>query len=574
MRQSLEMPRYYSPCNSRTAGQPYYLMETAYTRLGEHYTYQDSMNKRSTDLPWLLLFAASVVVYVLIYLAELGDAGLDRLHPFDSAGGMCGEGERASYPYLYYLEEAETRYSVCVQHCPEQEFACFPNHWVPACDYTYQQDNDSPATATPYESGLLLETVCFPGDSDDPPEDIWELIGMATARSLLGVLPLALCCLYFLLLRHLVTAVLWLFFAAGSLLLCYVGYEMLAADVTLSGYPVGQYLGALLLLVAGSCLLLAFWLRERLYLAGVVARLAVAFLFSQLSSLLLGLMAYAVLLTTIVLGLGLAYMTYARGSLAEPGPSAFPVLLLSGPQRSLLVYEILVFAWCFLFWQLFFRMILANAVIKWYFRKHAVLPVAQVLPSAYTTLRYHLGQLAFASLLQALTVPVFLALIQLRGLTDSLTDVCDLLKGLFFVLSLGLLVLGRFTLANLAYTDNSLCESLRSTYMLLVKNPLRTVMYESARLLVGLMAFAGLGLSCSYLSAVLLDQPVDSSFSGLYTGLLYLSTIGIVVEVFGAVADAVLMCVLQDLEDQDKGHKIKGEERQDAASTLFPQDLA
>jgi len=548
-------------------------METAYTRLGEHYTYQDSVKKRTTDLPCLLLFAASLVVYVLIYLAEVGGSGLDRLHAFDSAGGMCGQGERADYPYLYYLEEAETRYSVCVRHCPAQEFECIPNQWVPACDYSYKLADGSAVTTLPHESGLLLETVCFPGESDDPPEDIWELIGLATTRSLLGVLPLALCCLFFLLLRHLVTAVLWLFFAAGSLLLCYVGYEMFVGDVAVSGYPVGQYLGAMLLIVAGGCLVLAFWLRERLYLVGVVARLAVAFLFSQLTSLLLGLVAYAVLFTTIVLGLGLAYMTYTCGSVAEPGPSAFPVLLLTGPQRSLFVYEILVFAWCFLFWQLLFRMVLANAVIKWYFLKSEVLPLAQVLPSAYTTLRYHLGQMAFASLLQALTVPVFLALVQLRGLTDALADVCELLKGLFFVLSLGLLVLGRFTLANLAYNDNTLCESLRSTYMLLVKNPLRTVMYESARLLVSLMAYVVLGLTCCYLSEVLLDQPVDSSFSGLYTGFLYLSTIGIVVEVFGAVADSVLMCVLQDLDDQEEGNRIKGEERQDAASTLFPQDL-
>jgi hypothetical protein len=344
---------------------------------------------------------------------------------------------------------------------------------------------------------------------------------------------------------------------------------MLATDTMVSGYPVGQYIGALLLVVAGGCLVLAFWLRERLYLAGVVARLAVAFLFSQLTALLLGLLAYGVLFTTVVLGLGLAYMTYTHGSLEDSGPSILPVLLLSGPQRSVLTYELLVFAWCFLFWQLFFRMILANAVTKWYFRKDNVLPVAQVLPSAYTTLRYNLGQLAFASLLQALTLPVFLALVQLRGLTDSLADACEVLKGLFFVLSMGLLVLGRFTMANLAYTDNSLCEGLRSTYMLLVKNPLRTVMYESARLLVALMAFVVLGLSCSYLSGVLLDQPVDSSFSGLYTGFLYLSTIGIVVEVFGAVADAVLMCVLQDLDDQDKGIKLKPEERQDAVSALF-----
>lgn len=545
-------------------------METAYTRLGEHYTYKDSVTKRSTDMPCLLLFAASVVVYVLIYLAEVGSSGLDRLRAFDSSGRLCGLEDLQDYPYLYYMDaDVDMSYAVCVKECPSDEFACYPNDWVSTCDYSYKQADGTEVTTTLHESGLLLETVCFPGKSDDPPEDIWELIGVATARSLLGVLPLALCCLFFLLLRHLVTAVLWLFFATGSSLLFYVSYEMLATDTTVSGYPVGQYLGGLLLIVAGGSLVLAFWMRERLYLAGIVARLAVAFLFSQLTALLLGLLAYGVLFTTIVLGLGLAYMTYTHGTLQGSGPSVFPVLLLSGPQRSVLTYELLVFAWCFLFWQLFFRMILSNAVTKWYFRKDNVLPVAQVLPSAYTTLRYNLGQLAFASLLQALTLPVFLALLQLRGLTDSIADVCEVLKGLFLVLSLGLLVLGRFTMANLAYTDNSLCEALRSTYMLLVRNPLRTVMYESARLLVALMAYAVIGLSCSYLSAVLLDQPVDSSFSGLYTGFLYLSTIGIVVEVFGAVADAVLMCVLQDLDDQDKGTRLKPEERQDAASALF-----
>ena len=549
-------------------------METGYARLEERYTYQDSAHKRTTDLPWFLLMAGCLVVYVLLYLAELGSGGLGRLKAYDSAGNMCGVGERENYPYVFYLDpEVDLRYSVCVKECPTvTEFECSPNTWVSACDYHYQNTTCSDIATAYYQSGVLLNTVCYPGDSSDPPATIWDLIALATTHSLLGILPLALCCLFFLLVRHLVSLVLWLFFATGSLLLCYLSYELMTTETIVKGYPVSTYVGYLLIIVSVGCLIGAFLLRERLHLAGTVVKLAVEFLFSQLLTFILGLFAYFTFFATIIFGLGLAYMTYSKGEVIDNDPHVLPVMLLSTAERGLFAFEVVVFIWCFLFWDLFYRMIVSNAVIKWYFRKDAVVPFVQVLASGFTTLRYHLGQLAFLSLLQALTLPICFALMQLEDLPAVLSDVCEVLKAVFFVLTMGLMILGKFTLANLAYTDNSLCEGLRSTYMLIVKNPLKTVMYESARLLVALMAYLVIGLCSLYLSSVLFDQPIDSSFSSLYNDLLYVSTIGITVGVFSAIADSVLICVLQDDEDiQSRRSKVKAAERQDTIAYLFKE---
>ena len=232
------------------------------------------------------------------------------------------------------------------------------------------------------------------------------------------------------------------------------------------------------------------------------------------------------------------------------------------------VYNLFGLLWLVFFLEAFGEMVMAGVFASWYwtFDKANDLPVRPVSGSLYRTCRYHLGSLAFGSLV--LSILRFVRLLieaaeaKLRQYSQDYTVarvfLC-LCKCFFLCLENCLKFLSRNSYIMTAIYGESFCRAAAHSFGLISRNLVRVVVLDKVTdfiLFIGKVIVAGLATALT----VLLLSSVTASWG---TQLHY-QPVPIILSIFGSfciatcffsvyamAVDTIFLCMLEDLERHD-----------------------
>lgn len=222
-----------------------------------------------------------------------------------------------------------------------------------------------------------------------------------------------------------------------------------------------------------------------------------------------------------------------------------------------------------LFWGIWFasgfsQMVLAGAFATWYwtYDKNNV-PFFVVTRSMFRTLRYHLGTIAFGSLILAICsfIRAIIEYIEkkLKRYSDNALVKCLFccLKCFFWCLERFLRVINRNAYILCAIHGKNFCSSARSAFSLLMRNAVRVVVLDKVTdflFFVGKLLISGCMVAGSYYLFVR-NQTIPLH----YNGAVPLTVIGIgsyiIASIFFGVysmaVDTLFLCFLEDCERND-----------------------
>lgn len=230
------------------------------------------------------------------------------------------------------------------------------------------------------------------------------------------------------------------------------------------------------------------------------------------------------------------------------------------------------------FWLIFFiialgQMTLAGAFASWYWawKKPKDVPAMPVSAALGRALRYHLGSLAFGSLLIAI-VRMFRVLLEymdykLRGAENTIARFClKCLRCFFWCLEKFLKFLNKNAYIMIAIYGKSFCTSAKHAFNLLMRNIIRVIVLDSVTdflLFIGkVMIVAGLGVTSFLLFSGALDNYVDEigytvpTLNYFFMPVIVITVGSFVIttgffNVYGMAVDTLFLCFLEDCERND-----------------------
>jgi choline transporter-like protein 2/4/5 len=232
------------------------------------------------------------------------------------------------------------------------------------------------------------------------------------------------------------------------------------------------------------------------------------------------------------------------------------------------VYNIFGLLWLVFFFEAFGEMVMAGVFASWYwtYDKMNDLPSRPVTGSLYRTCRYHLGSLAFGSLVLSFLRFVRLVIeaveAKLKQYSQDYAAVRVLLclcKCFFFCLENCLKFLSRNAYIMTAIYGESFCRAASHSFGLISRNLVRVVVLDKVTdfiLFIGKMIVAGLATALT----ILLLSTVTASWGTQ----LHFQPVPIVLSLFGSfciatcffsvyamAVDTIFLCMLEDLERHD-----------------------
>ncbi|XP_030745823.1 CTL-like protein 2 isoform X1 [Sitophilus oryzae] len=224
------------------------------------------------------------------------------------------------------------------------------------------------------------------------------------------------------------------------------------------------------------------------------------------------------------------------------------------------------------FWMAFFitalgQMVLAQVFAKWYWtKKKSDLPFFAVTSATCTTLRYHLGTIAFGSLIIAICRIIRLCLEyidrKLKKYDNELTKaIMCCLKCFFWCLEKFLKFINKNAYIMCAIHGKNFCSSAKDAFSLLVRNIIRVFILDKVTdflfFLSKLVVTIGVGAVAYVFFATDLISFMDNS--GLNYGVVPVIIIMIVTylvatlffNVYSMAVDTLFMCFLEDIERND-----------------------
>ena len=381
-----------------------------------------------TDI--LCCFIFFVFLGAMITLGVFGFQNGDSrllLYPFDSSGNQCGrDGTKTEdFPYVYFLNPnyggEEMTYKVCVKNCEvkDKKYDCYPNDFVVDCDFTVKKDNVS-QPFEPYAADNFLKRVCIPKEGHD---SLTEKINSSQMMSfgtdvircwyiVLAVLGIAvgISLLYLLLLRYFIGVIVWIVIVALIvLMLLFGGYFSLhihkgglenSTKIEYWAISISAYALALLFVVVVVCL------RKRIELAVAVMKSATIFIEDVWTSLLVPIVMFFVSAIIFAFWIYALVCLYSSGTLKEGNNSVVAKLQLTTELKNALWFEVLGIVWVNSFQVALLQFIISYACCVWYFTEDKDNLDRPIWRGVKTGLIYHIGSLAFGSLLLSIVIIV------------------------------------------------------------------------------------------------------------------------------------------------------------------------
>ena len=559
-------------------------------------------HRSCTDILCALLFFAFVgsMIALGVFGYQNGDPDI-LIYPYDSEGNQCGrpDTKTADYPYLYYTDgiefsdfkytvNTEAKYKVCVKQCLPNieniEYNCYPNSFVWKCDYTViQRDTDANETVhyDPYNSTDYFERFCVPSVVSD---SFKEYLGsnsvmsfgtdiVRTWKIVFAVLGIAvvISVLYLLLLRYFIGAIVWIviILIIAVLVLFGVYFQLKVSDVDSSSQDYYLYWG-LAIIAYGTALafiIVVFCLRKRIELAVAVMKSATIFIEDLWSILLVPIVMFAICVGIFAFWvLALVYL-YTSGTLEESSANykALARIQFDDSLKNAMWFELLGIFWINSFQIALLEFIISFACCVWYFSQDKNDLHHPIWRGVKNGLWYHIGSLAFGSLILALVILIKWAIQILSKAYSERPDANAVVSCFCKCAACCVNCFERFIkfLNNQAYirialTGEGFCSAAQSAFEMIWENAGR---FAALGGVSGVFNFLGkllITTSSTYLGFLIIDEYYANKISSpvgpivLFVILSYLVS-SLFMSVYEIAADTIIQAFIVDEKLNGKG---------------------
>jgi solute carrier family 44 (choline transporter-like protein), member 2/4/5 len=384
--------------------------------------------RRCTDLAFCIIF-----VMFLLSMVAIGTVGFIKgnpsllLYPYDSSGNQCGKPDSvlSSYKYLYYPTAATNTnvslYRVCMEDCPVSNTStlnCYSNNEVtcsPGSKYFYLPA--AGINAPPYDSDPLLKRFCVPYSTAgylnsvldyiyESGLDSWisDIYRCWTAILIVSGIACGISIAYLILIRYCAEMVTWIsIISTGIIIITFGIYIDKVADEQYSNTTQKKTHDALKIAAIviycfiGLFVIIIVFLYRRIHLAIAIMKSGAIFINDMPSIFLVPIGIFV--FSCIFFGywvLALIFI-YSSGDL-EKTNSVVARISWDDTTRNSLYFEAVGIIWISSMKIAVTQFIVSCCVCFWYFSREES-SAAAICKSIYYVFRYHLGTLAFGSLI-------------------------------------------------------------------------------------------------------------------------------------------------------------------------------
>ena len=515
------------------------------------------------------------------------------LYPFESDGHQCGRPSTATsdYKYLYFLYKPgdDQTYSICVKDCANAANTCFPqNKWV-GCEGGELSINGDQYPEYP---GYGLVHFCIPDKIANSVSNDFDLMykyvvgelndsgSIEWARDIMHTWPIVLAVLgagvvfslsYLLLLRMCAMVIIYITVLAITLGLVGFGYGLskVADDKYHQDTQAKAHKTLIILsycLYGGAALfvLIILFMWRRIELAVAITKSATIFMGEVFVILLIPILSFVVAFGMICLWVFALGYLYSCGTLETKSDpySAYGNVSWNNSTRDLFYYEVFGFVWIIEFKIFLTQMALALIVAYWYF-DHGNGPKHhhKIIQAYWTALRYHLGSIAFASLLLTIVkfIKWFLAYLQRKVYKQGFDGnkmvkfVCGCVGCYVRCFERFIKFLDKNALIAMAYSSKSFCACAKDVLALMLTNAARFIALGSVGELFSFLGKTLITLACTIFGFYIIttaeeykrkiSSPVGPSVVFFMVGYCISS---IFMSVFEMVCDCIIIFYLED----------------------------
>lgn len=559
-------------------------------------------NRKCTDILCCILFCVYWVG--MLYLGYQGYKHGDPSKlaiPYDPDHHACGvDPGYEDYGKIYFVAPTPKTLhrTVCVSECPTNQtkvLDCKVNSQVKTCEAKY--DSNINNTVMIYPTIPLFDRMCLPMDkakfkqiadelhldqaSDQYMADIkatWKVIAsVAVGAIVVGII-------FMVLLRCFAGLITWLFITAFLACMGALGYFLFFKAVELqkqvdAGAPEGKALeeeikkykyGAYGIWgFTALALLTVFCMFDKIRVAIGVVKSAALFVAEVKTSLLIPPVMLVLLTANIAYCVVIGLYIYSSGEPNTESKLPFAQIKFDDNMNKKLAYHVFGSFWGIAMCMSLSQFIIASTCVLWYFKVNTM---SHVLKSTYFAFRYHLGSLAFGSLILAVVwsvkVVLEIAVAQAKsaGAEQSkiMEYVINCLRCAVDCFERFIRFLNKNAYIQIALTSENFCTSARAGFFLFLRNMGRfgfTAGIGEIFTLMGKLAITAISTAAGYFYLTrkagvkdTISSPIAPTICCAIASYIIAS---VFMEVYGLAIDAILQCFLcdEELKERNPSHE-------------------
>ncbi|OMJ83106.1 hypothetical protein SteCoe_16026 [Stentor coeruleus] len=394
-------------------------------------------HRRCTDILFCLIFTCFFIAMITIGIIGFSNGDPDLIiYPYDSSGFQCGRPDRNTedYKYLYYPAAGirdsisnYTKYRICLKSCPDDDNDAvkgYSNEQVRCADestdiFTLMDTSGDiyKANIETYESTGIWKRFCLPDPSSDYFDDVLDDVYVNgiedwiadvwrcwTAILIVLGVSVIVSIVYLLLMRYCVGVVLWVSIIATLAAIIFFGIyiDKIAEDKYGSKEKKKtkdalNIAAVIIYCVVALFIIILIFMYRRIQLAIAIMKSGAIFLKDMPSVIFVPIIMFCLSFGFYVYWILALIFIYSSGKLKD-GDSVVAKIDWDKSTRNSLYFEIVGILWINSMKIALTQFIIACTVSIWYFSRNTS-GIHAITKSAYYSIRYHLGSLAFGSLL-------------------------------------------------------------------------------------------------------------------------------------------------------------------------------
>lgn len=566
------------------------------------------MDRGCTDCLCCIIFTAFILAWFAIgfYGFSNGDPLL-LTYPFDSNENQCGkpDGDAEDYPYVYYpfpVPGINTlKYRVCVKDCPETSSStidCYDDPQGPwtSCKFKLSDLNLTVdwdlAVYGKYACNGYLSRFCLPNTDklqaafEDAYDQVTSAIDISTIQKWLGDvytvwavmfivagITLGLSAIYMIFLRFCVGVIVWTsiiftisFIAVLGAFFHWAALNLYNEDVDASTVENLKILAYVMYALSGLMLIYILYMCNKIRLAVAIMKVGTQYIKDVWLSLLIPPCFFIFTVALYIYWTLSCLYLYSSGTVKmREGTSPFATVEWSNVQRGAFFFEFWGILWTNAFLIALSQFVLASSVCIWYFSVNSDSgPQRPISRSLYRAFRYHLGSLAFGSLILAIvwTIKYILLYIQNKIKQTGASQNSKVVEWFLKILTCYVLCFERFikflnknAYIQIALNASSFCGAARDAFFLILRNAARFLAVGSIGNVFMFLGKWVITLGASYAGYMIItrssywgDQIHSPIFPTVVFMLIAYTISGLFMSVYGMACDSILHCFLADEE--------------------------
>lgn len=558
-------------------------------------------NRKCTDFLCCIIFFVFLVTWGICGYAGFVEGNPKLLtYPFDHGGNQCGvpDTKLEDYKFIYYPFPITgcLKYSVCVKECPSSSSSsidCFENDIYSDCGFSgiNEEGCNYPVITGKYSTKGYIDRVCLP-DSDQTEElfqsalsSVNSAIDLDTIAEWIGDVWLAsdviyyvagitllLLFLYMFLLRLCVGVIIWIsiVFTFAALLTIAIFFHWSSVNQykeendedtqeTLYWISIGFYV------LTGVFFLYILFMVNRIRLAIAIMKTGTRFIVSVWYALFVPPVIFVITGAVFAYWVFACIYLYSSGDISQENQDSFAEVSKTNNYKYMFYFEFWGILWVSSYLIATTQFILAGSVCIWYFSQGADSgPQRPVSRPIWWSIRYHMGSLAFGSLILAVVWTIKWILIYIRvkiklaRFDENNFFIGILLKCLTcFILCFERFIkfLNKNAYIQIALHSVSFCAGARDAFFLIFRNAARFLTLGS---LGAIFIFLGkwlVTLSATYIGYLILtrsEKYENELHSPVFPTIVFLILAYVISSLFLVVyemaCDSILHCFLADEE--------------------------